>query len=339
MANDPAAFRPGAAPSPEFPSRPEFPPRKVPAFARTPAAIFPALLGLLGLATALKAGLAAFGMPVAIADVAAGLALPLWAFGVFAYGAKIMRRPTVILDDLKIMPSRSGLSAASIGGMIAAGLLVPFTTTGATVLLFAALLLHGVMAGLTIRTFLTLSPPGREVNPGWLMSFAGFIVGAPAAAALGYDGLAQGLLYATVPVAVSIWGVSLVQLRRRVPPAPLRPMLAIHLAPASLFAISATLTGQSLLAGVFLVATLGILLALTVSLHWISVSGFSPLWGAFTFPLSAAATALLLQGGVLAWVGLFLLSAALAAIPWIAWRILSLWPGGHLASKTNAAEA
>jgi tellurite resistance protein len=333
VSQNPAALRPRKFPPPEFP------PRKLPAFARTPAAIFPALLGLLGLATALKAGLTTFGGPVAISDLAAGLVVPLWAFGVFAYGMKVTRRPAVVMDDLKVMPTRSALSAASIGGMVAAGLIVPFTTSGATAVLFAALLLHAVTAGLTIRTLLALPPEGREVNPGWLMSFVGFIVAAPVAAALGFEGMAKGLLYATIPITVAIWGVSLVQLSRRVPPAPLRPMLAIHLAPASLFAITATLTGQSVLAGVFLAAVAVILLALILGLRWIAASGFSPLWGAFTFPLSAASTALLLQGGVLSWIGLALLSVALVAIPWIAWRILSLWPGGRLAARTNAAEA
>jgi tellurite resistance protein len=333
MSQEPAKFRPKMYPPPEFP------PRKVAAFARTPPAIFPVMLGLLGLATALKTGLAVFGLPIATADLLTGLALPLWFFGVFAYLAKVVLRNSVLLDDLKVMPTRAGLSAASIGGMVAAGLLVPFSAGGATVLLFAMLGLHAVMAGLTVRTLLALPPEGREVNPGWHMTFVGFIVGAPAAAALGYDGLAKGLLLATIPVAVVIWGISLLQLLRRIPPAPLRPMLAIHLAPASLFATVTALTGQGVLAAVFVVVLIGGLIALIAGLRWITAAGFSPLWGAFTFPLAAAATALLLQGGVLAWVGIGLLGVALVAIPWIAWKVLSHWPGGTLAAKTNAAEA
>jgi tellurite resistance protein len=333
MSQEPAKFRPKMYPPPEFP------PRKVAAFARTPPAIFPVMLGLLGLAMALKTGLAVFGLPIAIADLLAGLAVPLWAFGVFAYLAKFMRRNSVLWDDLKVMSTRAGLSAASLGGMLAAGLLVPFTAGGATVLLFAMLGLHAVVAGLTLRILLALPPEGREVNPGWHMTFVGFIVGAPTAVALGYDSLAKGLLLATIPVAVAIWGISLLQLFRRIPPAPLRPMLAIHLAPASLFATIAALTGQGVLAAVFVVVVIGGLVALIAGLRWITAAGFSPLWGAFTFPLSAAAAALLLQGGVLAWVGVGLLGVALAVIPWIAWKVLSLWPGGTLAAKTNAAEA
>jgi tellurite resistance protein len=297
------------------------------------------MLGLLGLAMALRAGLVAFAWPTTIADLAAGLFLPLWAFGAVAYVAKLGQRPGVIVDDLKVMPSRAGLAAATIGGMAAAGLLAPFAAGAAVVVLFVSLALHAALAVATVRTLLSLPPEGREVNPGWHMTFVGFIVGAPAAIALGYDGLARGLLYATIPVAVAIWGVSLVQLFRRVPPAPLRPMLAVHLAPASLFSIVAVRTGHELLAGGFAVVAIVVLLALILNLRWLTASGFSPLWGAFTFPPSAAATALVLQGGVMAWAGLALTAVALVANPWTAWKVLSLWPGGRLAGKTNAAEA
>jgi tellurite resistance protein len=142
-----------------------------------------------------------------------------------------------------------------------------------------------------------------------------------------------------LPVALAIWGVSVVQLARRVPPAPLRPMLAIHLAPASLFATTASLTGHTLLAQGFALLALAILIALLAYIRWITETGFSPLWGAFTFPMAAASTALMLQGGVLGLIGQGLLVLALGGVPWIAYRVLKLWPGGRLAAKTNAAEA
>ena len=128
------------------------------------------------------------------------------------------------------------------------------------------------------------------------------------------------------------------QLARRVPPAPLRPLLAIHLAPASLLATTASLLGLDLVAAVFGWMALGIGLALFAALRWITASGFSALWGAFTFPLAAASTALMLQGGALGWAGQGLLVLALVTIPWIAWQVLKLWPGGQLAARTNAAE-
>lgn len=318
---------------------PEFPPRRAAAFATTPPAIFPVLLGLCGLAIAVRAGSGFLGVDRAVADLGSGVALAIWAFGVLAYGLKLRRRPGVIFEDLKAMPSRAGLAAGTMGGMASAMLLVPFSPRLAMSLLLASLLAHGVLALLTLRVLVTLPSEAREMNPGWHLSFVGFIVGAPTAIALGQDGLARGLFYMTLPVAVAIWGLSAKQLMQRIPPAPLRPMLAIHLAPAALFASVATGLGLDVLALVFLAFGVAMLVAVGFGLRWITVSGFSALWGAFTFPLTATATAFLMQGGALGWVGFGILVAALAVVPVIAWKVLRLWPGGRLAAKTNAAEA
>lgn len=333
MAQDPGRYRPRHYPPPEFPLR-----RPV-AFSRTPPAIFPPVLGLLGLVVALRPGLDRWGLPREVADLAAGMVLPLWAFAVCTYTLKLSRRISVIRDDLKVMPSRGGLAAATMGGMVAGGLLSSFAPRLATGLLVVMLTLHAVLAILTLRTLVALPPEGRAVNPGWHLTFVGFIVAAPAAVSLGLPDLARALFFATLPPALGIWGASLVQLVRRVPPAPLRPMLAIHLAPASLLATTASLLGLDLVAAVFAWMALAIALALFAALRWITSAGVSALWGAFTFPLAAASTALMLQGGALGWAGQGLLVLALVTIPWIAWRVLKLWPGGQLAARTNTAEA
>lgn len=333
MTQDPARYRPKLYPPPEFP------PRRLPAFARTPPAIFPPILGLLGLVVALRLGLNIQGLPREVGDLAAGLVLPLWAFAACIYILKLSRRISVIVDDLKVMPSRGALAAGTVGGMIAAGLLGGFAPRLAAGLLILMLVLHAVLALLTLRTLLSLPPEARVVNPGWHMTFAGFIVAAPAAVSLGLPELARVLLFATLPVALGIWGASLVQLVRQSPPPPLRPMLAIHLAPASLMATTASLLGFEGLAAILAWAVAGMALALVAALRWITVSGFSALWSALTFPLSAAATALMRQDGALGWAGQGVLVLALVAVPWIAWRVLKLWPGGQLAARTNAAEA
>jgi tellurite resistance protein len=128
----------------------------------------------------------------------------------------------------------------------------------------------------------------------------------------------------------------------RIPPAPLRPLLAIHLAPASLFATVAHGAGLPVLALVFAGLGGAILVALLVSIRWITQSGFSALWGAFTFPVAAYAGALIhVSGGVgpLGIAGGVVLVAASLFIPVIAYRVMKAWASGDLAIKTNAAEA
>ena len=63
------------------------------------------------------------------------------------------------------------------------------------------------------------------------------------------------------------------------------------------------------------------------------------MWGAFTFPMAALATATLRGGEVWLWPGLVLTLLALVGVPAILWWVLKRWPGGKLAAATNAAEA
>lgn len=318
---------------------PEFPPRRAKLFARTPPAIFPSILGLLGLASALRLGLGRMGWDQGLGDLAAGLVVALWAFAAVAYGVKLARRPGVVMEDLRVLPGRSGLATLTMGGMVTAGLVAVYTAPAGAVLLVLALAGHGVLALLLARLLLTLPPEARAVNPTLHLSLVGFIVGAAPALALGWGLLAELLFWAALPVAVGIWGLSLRQFVAAVPPAPLRPLLAIHLAPAALLALVAGLMGKQMLMDLFLGLGAVCALILLAAGRWVIASGPSPLWGAFTFPLAALASAMLVAGGLWLWPGLVLLAVGLVAIPSIAWWVLKRWPGGKLAAVTNAAEA
>lgn len=318
---------------------PEFPPRKPKLFARTPPALFPVLLGLIGLGLALRRGLAGQDLPAGLVEALIGALVVGWAFVLLAFAVKIGRRPEVVAEDLRVLPGRAGMAAGSMSVMAMAGLLLPYAPGVAFGLLWLGLALHLVLAGLLIRVLIALPPEARGVNPGWHLAFVGFIVAAVPAAQMGQTALASALLWITLPVAALIWGLSLAQLIGRIPPAPLRPLLAIHLAPAALFAMVAAQIGQPVLAQAFAAFGAVILLALLAAARWITAAGFSALWGAFTFPLAAYASALLTLGGGWAIPGKLVLGLAFLTIPPIAWKVLKLWPAGRLAAKTNAAEA
>lgn len=321
---------------------PEFPPRKAARFARTPPAVFPAILGLLGLGLALRRGLAGTVLEGPV-EALNGALLVLWAAAAVAMLGKIARRPGVVFDEMKPLPGRAGLAAAVMSLMAAAGLVLPYAPGLALAMTLAALGLHLALAVVLVTVLLRLPPEAREVNPAWHLAFVGFILAGPVLVQAGWTGAAQALLFVTMAAAALIWGISLAQLLRRIPPAPLRPLLAIHLAPASLFATVAALLGQPVLAQAFAAFGAVIFGTLLVSARWITAAGFSPLWGAFTFPMTAFASALILTGGVAGGVwglaGLVVLVLAAGAVPAIGWNVLKLWPGGRLAAKTNAAEA
>lgn len=318
---------------------PEFPPRKPKLFARTPPAVFPVLLGLIGLALALRRGVAGFDLASGLVEALVGALVVGWAFALLAFAVKIGRRPGVVAEDLRVLPGRAGMAAASMSVMAMAAALLPYAPGLAFALLWLGLALHAVLAALLIRVLVALPPEARGVNPGWHLAFVGFIVAAVPAAQLGQVALASALLWITLPIAALIWGLSLAQLIGRIPPAPLRPLLAIHLAPAALFATVAALIGQPVMAQAFAGFGAVILLALLAAARWITAAGFSALWGAFTFPLAAYSTALLVLGGAWGMAGNVVLGLAFVTIPPIAWKVLKLWPGGALAAKTNAAEA
>lgn len=318
---------------------PEFPPRRPKLFARMPPAVFPSVLGLLGLGIALRRAFAGFALAGGVVELVLGLLLGLWGFAIAGLLVKVARRPAVVAEELKTLPGQAGYAAASMSTMVAAAIVLPYAPGLAVALVWSALAVHLAVAVVLIRGLVSLPAEARLVTPVWHLSFVGFIVAAVPAAQLGMVGLAQAILWATLPVAGAIWAMSIWQLVKRVPPAPLRPLLAIHLSPAALFVTVAVLLGQQALAQVFAGIGLAILAVLLVNARWITEAGFSPFWGAMTFPLAAYASGLLLLGGVAEGAGLLVLLGALAFVPMVAWRVISMWPAGKLAAKTGAIEA
>lgn len=318
---------------------PEFPPRRAKLFGRTPPVVFPVILGLLGLVLALRAGLAAAALPAGPADLLAGVAVALWVFAVVAYGAKLLRRPGAIMEDLRVLPARGGIAAATMGGMAVAAIVAPFAPTLGWTVLVVALVAHVSHAALLLVLLWRLPAEARVMNPTFHMTLVGPIVGGIAAAALGNPVLASLLFVATLPIAAVIWAISILRLRTDQPPAPLRPLLAIHLAPAAVLASVAGVIGQDRYELALLVFALIIAAGLLVKLRWIMAAGMSPLWGAFSFPLAALTGAMLGRGGAWAVPGLAMLAVSLATIPALVWLVLKDWPGGKLAARTNAAEA
>jgi tellurite resistance protein len=81
----------------------------------------------------------------------------------------------------------------------------------------------------------------------------------------------------------------------------------------------------------------GIALSLLIGLRWMVVSGFTALWGAFTFPLAAFCGALYAIGADVT--ATIFLAMALGLIPYVGVKVMQAWAQGGLAAKTNAAEA
>lgn len=318
--------------------------KPAPRWRRTPPAIFPPTLGLWGLAVAWSRSSDAFGMPAAIGQVLMGAMVLLFLFLAGNYLAKIAARPGVVAEDLKTLPGRAGLAALSMSAMLLAVALVPYTEALARVVLLIAVAAHAIFLAIIIRGLLTGPAEARTVTPVFHLTFVGFIVSPLAALQFGWTGFSNLVFWATLVAAVLIWGASALQLARQDVPPPLRPLLAIHLAPASLLGTVAMLLGYGTLGLVFGGLAIAILAGLLIRGRWVTAAGFTPFWGAFTFPLAAFSSLMMIlaaagYGEVFRILGGLGLIAASFFIPWVAIKVYQLWIKGVLAEKTNAATA
>lgn len=313
-------------------------------FRRVPPSIFPPLLGLLGLALAWAGAVRTFVLPAAPAQLLAGAATALALFALAAYGAKLARRPAVLAEELAILPGRAGVAAGVLGAYLTAALIGLMTPALGRALLIVALALHLGFVAVLVAVLRAGPAEQRRVTPVWHLSFTGFIVAAHAALILGWPGLAGALFWPTLVLALAIWAVSARQLAAARVPAPLRPLLAIHLAPVALFGsvlVGLGHAGAGLASGLL---ALAILAAGLFGGRWLLAAGPSPLWGAFTFPLSATAGLWVALHGAFGSpltgaVAIGTLTLATLVVPPVMVMIWRDWNTGRLPARTNAAIA
>ncbi|MBV1869052.1 MAG: tellurium resistance protein [Marinosulfonomonas sp.] len=309
-------------------------------FRQTPPAIFPPILGLFGLGLAWRRAAEVFGAPTDLAEIILGAVSLLFVFCVLAYLAKLVRDGGVFLRDLKILPGRSGLSGASAAALLFAATLIPYGDTVAKVVLLLGLVAHSAVAFAVVYVLAPAPLPQRRITPVWHLTFVGFIVAPLAAIPLGAEQMSELIMFVTMPLAATIWIGHLVVSWRSGVPAPLRPALSIHLAPLCLFGIVGSMLGYTVLAQVFGWLAVILIAILTLRVRYLTQSGFSPFWGAFTFPVAAFANLMLIlspDNGLFRILGAVSLVAASIIVPIIAYRIMKLWSTGKLAVITNAA--
>ncbi|MCX7888554.1 MAG: tellurium resistance protein [Rhodobacteraceae bacterium] len=306
---------------------------------RTPPAVFTVIMGLLNLGIGWRVGAERFGLPGEPAEMLLGAGVLVYLFAAAVYALKVVRRPGVAGEDLRTLPGRAGLSAMIMSVYLLAIVFVPYQTGLANGLLAAGLGLHLVLVGALVNLFTHGPREQAMVNPVWNLSFVAVLIGGIAAHQLGHDGLAQLIFGLGLLAAVPIWVVSTRQLLAKRPPPPLRPLLVIHLAPTALLGNVAHYLGYGVAAQGFAIASAGLVLLMLWHVRWLTAAGFSPFWGAFTFPVAAVGVFWLRLGGPWAPAGAAVILGASVLIPWIAVRIVRLWMSGRLSAMTNAAVA
>jgi tellurite resistance protein len=313
-------------------------------FRRTPPAIFPPILGLLGLGIAWRRGEAAFGLGGAPVEGFIGAVTLLFLFALAAYGAKVMFRPRVISEDFRTLPGRAGLAALTMSLMMLAAVLVPYAPRFAAWVVAGGVVLHSLVAAAALRIFLKGPDEARMVTPVMHLTFVGLINAPLAAVPLGMTAVSTAIFWYALAAALLVWAVALRPLVTGAAPPPLRPLQAIHLAAASLLGTAAHLLGYGAIGSALALFSAGLFVLLVLRVRWLTEAGFSGFWSAFTFPIAAFAGVLFLTAESLGsetirtLAGLVLIAATLI-IPPIAFKVMQLWAKGILAQKTNAAIA
>mgnify|MGYP001501866338 CR=1 FL=1 len=116
--------RPPLPPLPPIPPRPGL-------FRQTPPAAFTPVFGLLGLGLAWRRAAEAFALPAGWPETLLGAATLLYLFVLAAYLAKAVRRPCVVAEDLRVLPGRAGLTAASLSVLLLAAVAGPYSAAPA----------------------------------------------------------------------------------------------------------------------------------------------------------------------------------------------------------------
>lgn len=314
-----------------------------PLWRSTPPAIFPVILGLVGLSLAWRGLGQSFGLTAGFGDILLGVSTMILAFFALSYVAKLIARPAVLMEDLKSPPGRAGLSAISMSIIVLAAGLLPYGELARYVWWFG-IILHVVIVTFVVKAMAKSPPEGRSVTPFQLLPFVGLVTAPLAGVALGYGLLSQALTYISLVAAVVILFKLTTKFIRTRPPEPLRPTYAIILAPLSLFGIAFGMFGPEIGFTVFYISAWAYAIALLVSTKWITKAGFTPMWGSFTFPLATftninimamakgyglVATTGAIAGGLI----------ATALIFFISYKALKMWAKRDLAKKTGAAAA
>jgi len=318
-------------------------PRSTHFWRSTPPAIFPPVFGLLGLGLAWRQAGSVLNMGSAPSDLILGSVTLLYLFCLGSYAAKLFFRPSALVQDLRILPGRLGLAAMTMSAMLVSAALVPIAPDLARVVIYIATGAHATLAGLVAMVLLTGPAEQRQVTPAWHLTFVGFVAVPLAALPLGLTWLTGGALIVAAIFAVPILVASAVQLRHRDPPAPLRPLLAIHLAPVSLFGTAFAQVPLPHMALVLSLLSCAVLAALLWHARYLTAAPFTAFYSAFTFPLAAYSGLMLAMSerseSVFGVMGVLSLVLASAIIPLIALKVLQSWIKGTLATRTNSAVA
>ncbi len=316
---------------------------KPPLWRRTPPAIFPVCLGFMGLGLAWRNAGEILPIPREVGDLILGFSTAFFLYFLAFYTAKLIARPGVLFEDMTVPPARAGVATLAMSMMLLAAALLPFDISVPQVWWTGVVMQIGATA-IVIYAIWKDPPEKRGFTPFMYVTFVGPVIGPVAGIPLGYIWQSVVLaLAALVPFVVITIGYTLKLMRER-PQQPFRPSLAIFLAPLSLFALCFGTLGVDWAFWLFFYWGWLVAIILLGLGPWMTMDGWTPIWGSFTFPIAAFANVQVLAfhkgatvlGPLGLWAGL---SVGTPLILYIVYKSIMAWVTGELSEKSGAAVA
>ncbi len=279
-------------------------------------------MGFGGLGLAWRQAAVSLGVPAMVGEALLALTALVWLVVVGAQALRAVVAPAALAAELS-HPVRAAFAAApTIGLMIIAAAIWPYSPTIGGGLWCVAVPLHLIVAMLLLRRVIGGKAEAAMLAPPLMIPFVGNILAPALGARMGFLD-ASWMMFG---VGFFLWLAVLPLLLHRffagpkLPPA-LFPSVAILLAPPAvgalaLVALTGSTGGPSLALAGLAVLIAAVLLSLVGDFAKLP---FSLVWWSFTFPAAAFAAMLMVEGfpAILGW---FFLSIATAICGWCAYK-------------------
>lgn len=293
-----------------------------PTLEHLPLPLLASPMGIGGVGLAWRQAATTLGAPTAVGEALLALATLLWVGVVALQALRAMRHPAAVEADLA-HPVRVAFAATpTIGLMIVSAFLWPYAPGLGAVLWGVAVALHLLVAMMLLRRILLGGGDVTMLTPPLMIPLVGNILAPVFGAPMGFLDVSWMLF----GIGLVLWLAMLPLLLHRMLagpplPPPLRPTLAILLAPPAVAGLAViAILGQP---GGLSLAFAGI--ALLVAAVLLSMAGelakvpFGLPWWGVTFP-SAAFAVLVMAEGFPAWLCWLALLVTTGLTGWVAWR-------------------
>jgi len=317
---------------------------ETPLWRQTPPAAFPVCLGFMSLAlgwTNASHVIPAISEDIGHLLLAASTGYFIWFFAF--YLRKVLVRPKVVLEDMESAPARAGIAAMAMSMMLLAAALLPFGIS-VPLVWWTGVILQTIASVVVLYSIWEEPREKRHFSTFQYLTFVGPVVGPLAGVQLGYVWESKLLINAALVAYVIVTAGILLTIRRDPVPEKLRPSVMIFLAPLCLFALGYGVLGYDTAFTVFYWAGSIVAFGLLLLVPWMVRGGYSPVWGAFTFPiasfLNVQVMAVAKGHGIWAEIGVYAgLIIGTPVVLYIVYRTVMEWVTGDLSRKSGAAIA